>query len=294
MDNELMVKSIRDLCKKNNISISKLQDDLGFGTGLISRWSKNSPSIDKIIDIANYFHVSLDEVVGRKYYTKDEFILSIIALTQKKNLIWKQCLKNNEFVKEYIIPKEDINEILKTLGRSNITPCSQKTYYANFKSGYLCIHVVFIKNNILDPINLTLFLQLQKDSELVRQDYESNELKSLWNEIISSLDKNNSASKVDNFKKELIEKQKISDLRKTTRFEHSLGATRVASSFMEDLSPFVIIQDKTNSMFKSNNENLFTLIEELNNPDIERTINLMQRLIEYNKKIKDKHKNEES
>ena len=64
MDNEQLVKSIRQLCKNRNIAISQLENDLNFGAGLISRWSKNSPSIDKIVDIANYFHVSIDEVVG--------------------------------------------------------------------------------------------------------------------------------------------------------------------------------------------------------------------------------------
>ena len=33
---------------------------------LISRWNKSDPSLSKIIDIANYFNISLDELTGYK------------------------------------------------------------------------------------------------------------------------------------------------------------------------------------------------------------------------------------
>ena len=66
MNNERMIETIRELCKKNNITPTKLEEELGFSQGLISRWKDKTPNIDRIIDIADYFHVSLDEVVGYK------------------------------------------------------------------------------------------------------------------------------------------------------------------------------------------------------------------------------------
>lgn len=59
------------LCKKRNVTISKLESELFFSPGLISRWNKNIPAIDKIIDIANYFGVSIDELVGSSKETSD-------------------------------------------------------------------------------------------------------------------------------------------------------------------------------------------------------------------------------
>ena len=108
MDNELLVKSIRELCKKNNIAISQLEGDLKFGAGLISRWTKNSPSLDKIVDIADYFHVSLDEVVGyRRSFSENQtlkFINSVYEQTETNELVWYVFDKNHpiEFENVYV------------------------------------------------------------------------------------------------------------------------------------------------------------------------------------------------
>ena len=93
MDNELLVKSIRKLCKENNITPAQLETKLNFGAGLISRWSKSSPSIDKIIDIADYFNVTLDEVVGRDIELNNsqdnDLLISLIQMTNSKEIKWE-------------------------------------------------------------------------------------------------------------------------------------------------------------------------------------------------------------
>ena len=66
MNNEKIVNSIKKLCKKHNITANQLECEVGLSQGLISRWLKTTPSLDKIINIADYFNVSLDEVIGRK------------------------------------------------------------------------------------------------------------------------------------------------------------------------------------------------------------------------------------
>lgn len=56
-----LVKKIQDLCRnKNNISVSKLEKELGFGNGSICRWDVNSPSVNKVLKVAQYFGVSVD------------------------------------------------------------------------------------------------------------------------------------------------------------------------------------------------------------------------------------------
>lgn len=56
---------IKELCLKKGISISKLETELGFGNSSIKKWKSNSsPSIDKIIKIANYFDVTVDYLIG--------------------------------------------------------------------------------------------------------------------------------------------------------------------------------------------------------------------------------------
>lgn len=51
---------IKELCKKNKISVNKLETDLGFGTGYVSKLNKSTPNVKKIKLIADYFHVSVD------------------------------------------------------------------------------------------------------------------------------------------------------------------------------------------------------------------------------------------
>lgn len=58
-----VVENIRFICKKNNTSIPKLEKELGFGNGAIYNWDKNSPSVDKIQKVADYFSVTTDFLI---------------------------------------------------------------------------------------------------------------------------------------------------------------------------------------------------------------------------------------
>ena len=53
------------LCNINHITIAKLERDLSFSAGSISKWKYNIPSVDKVLVIANYFNVSLDFITDR-------------------------------------------------------------------------------------------------------------------------------------------------------------------------------------------------------------------------------------
>ena len=62
---ELYALRIRQLCQNRNITINKLESELGMSQYSIGRWkSSTSPTIDKISKIAEYFHVSIDYLVG--------------------------------------------------------------------------------------------------------------------------------------------------------------------------------------------------------------------------------------
>lgn len=90
-----IVNIIKTLCDDNNISIGDLERKLEFSQGLISRWDKNSPSIDKIVSVADFFQVSIDYLLGRsgtKQSTKleDCFIEKLLFETKNYNLNWKE------------------------------------------------------------------------------------------------------------------------------------------------------------------------------------------------------------
>ena len=64
MDSVIFTR-IKELCAENNITINKLESELGMSQYSIGRWkSSTSPTIDKISTIAEYFHVSIDYLVG--------------------------------------------------------------------------------------------------------------------------------------------------------------------------------------------------------------------------------------
>lgn len=65
MESKLYLR-IKELCSRKNITISKLESELGFGNSSIKKWEKSSsPSIDKILKVAKYFDVSIDYLLGR-------------------------------------------------------------------------------------------------------------------------------------------------------------------------------------------------------------------------------------
>ena len=61
-----LYERIKELCCKKQITIARLEADLGFGNPSIKKWEKvSSPSVDKIIKVASYFDVSVDYLLGR-------------------------------------------------------------------------------------------------------------------------------------------------------------------------------------------------------------------------------------
>lgn len=54
---------IQELCKKKKVSMNKVETDLGFGKGYISKLGKSTPNIAKIRQIADYFQVSVNDLI---------------------------------------------------------------------------------------------------------------------------------------------------------------------------------------------------------------------------------------
>lgn len=65
MVNETIVDRIRALANAQGLSLPSLEVKLNLGNGTISRWSKSSPNTDKLARVADFFHVSLDYLLGR-------------------------------------------------------------------------------------------------------------------------------------------------------------------------------------------------------------------------------------
>ena len=54
----------KELCKEHKMSIRALQRELNFPDGTISNWAYRLPNCSKVIDVAQYFNVSIDFLLG--------------------------------------------------------------------------------------------------------------------------------------------------------------------------------------------------------------------------------------
>ncbi|HEL1929702.1 TPA: helix-turn-helix transcriptional regulator [Streptococcus suis] len=58
-------EKIKYLAKKQGKSLGQVEEDLGYGRNTLYKIKNSSPSTDRMQEIADYFHVSLDYLVGR-------------------------------------------------------------------------------------------------------------------------------------------------------------------------------------------------------------------------------------
>ena len=82
---------IKELCKKNKISVNRLEKELGFATGYISKLDKSTPNTKKIQIIADYFDVSLDYLM-----TGEEKINAFKTGQEHAELLRMYEMLNNE------------------------------------------------------------------------------------------------------------------------------------------------------------------------------------------------------
>lgn len=57
---------VKFLSKKQNRPLQKVTDDLGFGVNYLYRLKTQQPTAEKLELIADYFHVSVDYLLGRE------------------------------------------------------------------------------------------------------------------------------------------------------------------------------------------------------------------------------------
>jgi transcriptional regulator with XRE-family HTH domain len=59
----LILFKVSALCKESGISISRLEKEVGLGNATIWGWETSSPTVEKLRLVADYFRVSIDELI---------------------------------------------------------------------------------------------------------------------------------------------------------------------------------------------------------------------------------------
>jgi transcriptional regulator with XRE-family HTH domain len=75
-----LYERIKEIAKNKGYSINALEKELGYARSSISKFKDNTPSVDKIRDIAEFLGVSMDLLMGlnesdisdKKYYINEE------------------------------------------------------------------------------------------------------------------------------------------------------------------------------------------------------------------------------
>jgi transcriptional regulator with XRE-family HTH domain len=58
-----LVDRIKILCIKHGTNLSRLELEVGLGSGTVSRWVTVSPTCENIRKVADYFGVTIDSLV---------------------------------------------------------------------------------------------------------------------------------------------------------------------------------------------------------------------------------------
>lgn len=61
-----LMQRIKQLCDSHGETLASLERKMDFGNGTIRRWDNATPSGDKLAKVADFFHVSVDYLLGRE------------------------------------------------------------------------------------------------------------------------------------------------------------------------------------------------------------------------------------
>lgn len=68
----MILDNIKALCKANGTNITALEKAVGLGFGTIYKWDKVSPSVANLKLVADYFSVTVDDLLSTGDCTKEE------------------------------------------------------------------------------------------------------------------------------------------------------------------------------------------------------------------------------
>lgn len=60
----MILEHIRRLCAERGITIKALETATHMGNGVIARWDEMRPRVDKLKAVADYFGVTVDELLS--------------------------------------------------------------------------------------------------------------------------------------------------------------------------------------------------------------------------------------
>ena len=91
-----MAKRLIQLREKNNLSQTAVAKQIGVTPALISAYEKQErkPSIDKLIALADIYHVSTDYILGRTYKDDSSSFINVERLSDIQVKILRELIEH--------------------------------------------------------------------------------------------------------------------------------------------------------------------------------------------------------
>ena len=62
----MILDNIKRLCRERKTNITNMEKEVGLGFGTVYKWGKVSPSVDNLKLVADYFGVTIDQLMDEK------------------------------------------------------------------------------------------------------------------------------------------------------------------------------------------------------------------------------------
>lgn len=62
----MLFDNVVALCKQRNITIARLESETGLGNATVRGWVKSVPNLGTLKKVADYFNVSIDDLLSDK------------------------------------------------------------------------------------------------------------------------------------------------------------------------------------------------------------------------------------
>lgn len=271
MDNERIINSIKALCKEKGITVGQLEKTVGLSQGLVSKWKDKTPSLDKIIDIADYFNVSLDEVIGRSNENeKSELVATLKNLTTMDAIKWTECTN------------QSIHHLYNNVELFEIHNSCYEIFSTQYKESTLFIVADYDEPcGMIESLECSLFIQPDIDSRPVLQvDENFKECEKLWLLVHTSLKGTPDEYKAAKVKQQIItSKDEIVFNNLPQYFEGVVGKK-------EEVDKLVSNNELKEKIVSIDLPELQQIIETFTNPNIIDALNTANTIAKYFNEIK--------
>ena len=60
----MLYDKIKEICKKNGVSVSAVEKEAGLSNGTIRKWNESSPTVDSLKAVANVLKIKVEKLIS--------------------------------------------------------------------------------------------------------------------------------------------------------------------------------------------------------------------------------------